>query len=230
MRAEYQRCAKDSAASTTASAGDHDRDLDDHAGRAAAGDLVDDPAGEHRRDHPDQRVADDQDQEDHELGAVRARRSAGPAATCRAATGGPSRCGRAGPSSASPGSGSSTSADLRLPNARGHVRVPAPRPHTGEWREEPAFSRRVRRASACGGTGRRARRPAARPANGCRPGAAAPWSRPRRCGRRPAAQRRSARPRRRAPRPATTRDTRPRRSASSAPTRRPVRQMSAAIE
>ena len=37
MRAEYQRCAKDSTASTTASAGDHDRDLDDDPDLAVAG-------------------------------------------------------------------------------------------------------------------------------------------------------------------------------------------------
>ena len=79
-----------------------------------------------------------------------------------------------------------------------------------------------RPARAAGGTGPRARRASCSSCvrdAGAR--AAAPWSRPPRRGRRRAARRRCARRRRRARRRGTTRDASPMRSASSAPTAAP---------
>ncbi len=73
MRAEYQRWAKDSTASIDGQPGDDERDLHDDAHLTVPGDLVDHPAGEHRRGHADQRVQDDDDQEDQQLAAVRPR-------------------------------------------------------------------------------------------------------------------------------------------------------------
>ena len=56
MRAEYQRWVNDSAASSTASPAMTQRDVDDGADGAVPGDLVDDPAGQHRGDDADQRA------------------------------------------------------------------------------------------------------------------------------------------------------------------------------
>ena len=56
MRAEYQRWTNEKPASTTASPAMTIAICDDRRDGAVPGDLVDDPAGEDRRDHADQRA------------------------------------------------------------------------------------------------------------------------------------------------------------------------------
>ena len=69
--ADCQRSARPKPASATAIDGDGDRQADHRGGPARGRDLVDDPAGEQRGGHRQQRPDDAEDDERHERPAVR---------------------------------------------------------------------------------------------------------------------------------------------------------------